>query len=469
LGRNYISRPEGFVNLDDGRVSSPCFLFLYASDTRQEAAARILRESYSLIHEEVGYDAGEIKPAVVAISDALVEYGYSQEARNFYTGFGDNRLPKSNQNFCSAWAGGLRTAYPLLIAGHQLGNKRWLEVARDVLFKLAENGISPTSGLFYENYDLAHDQWSTLGWWMDPSGSEAHSGYINGQVCHYLLLGYLAEKDAKVDQPKWLESAKRVLDHVASVQGKDGRFGYFYSAKDGTILDGDGFSGCWFTPAFATLYQITGENHYLEVARKAMDFYRQDVEGFHVYGGPHDIFKSPDEEGILAWIDAARILHEATNDQRFLSDLLIGLDYEFSWKFACNVVNEVEPLKSLNWCSAGGSVTSVNNSHIHPMGSAILNSILYAVEQTDDDYLRSRLIDTLRWTLTVYLHHDGHYGWGKKGMINERFCYTDSLLLERFPDGSPASTWFCGHSWASGAVLEGLVGYESRRQSQRPS
>ena len=43
-------------------------------------------------------------------------------------------------------------------------------------------------------------------------------------------------------------------------------------------------------------------------------------------------------------------------------------------------------------------------------------------------------------------------------LINERFCYTDSLLNERFPDGSPSSTWFCGHSWASGAVLEGLAG-----------
>jgi hypothetical protein len=43
-------------------------------------------------------------------------------------------------------------------------------------------------------------------------------------------------------------------------------------------------------------------------------------------------------------------------------------------------------------------------------------------------------------------------------MINERFCYTDSLLAERFDDGSPASTWFCAHSWASGAVLEGLAG-----------
>ena len=84
--------------------------------------------------------------------------------------------------------------------------------------------------------------------------------------------------------------------------------------------------------------------------------------------------------------------------------------------------------------------------------------MLYAAELTGDPYIRSRLIDTVRWGLTAYLHHDGDYGWGKKGMVTERFCYTDSLLLERFPDGTPASTWFCAHPWAAGSILEGLTG-----------
>ena len=88
---------------------------------------------------------------------------------------------------------------------------------------------------------------------------------------------------------------------------------------------------------------------------------------------------------------------------------------------------------------------------------AIIDEILYAAKETADEYLWSRLGDTIRWSTTVYLKHDGHYGWGKRGMINERFCYTDSLLLERFEDGAPASTWFCGHPWASGSILEGLV------------
>lgn len=468
-GRNWC-RPDGHVNLDAGEVSTEIFIFLFEHEGRQEAAAGLLRHSYACLHDSVT-DVGGIDEAVGAIADTLVDYGYCEKARNFHTAlYADNRLTESLLGyFSSAWAGGLRTAYPLLVVGHQMNKARWLDCAREIFSNMAAHAMSNRSGLFNDNYDLKKNEWSARGWWYPCMEKPGHSGYVNGQMCHYMLLAYVAEKEAGVERGEWFSAAKRVLDHVAGVQGKDGRFGYTYSEQDGTILDEDGFSGCWFTPAFATLYRITGDRQYLDVARRAMDFYRQDVEAFHVYGGPHDIFKSPDEEGILSWIEAARLLHEATREERFLKDLLTGLDYEFSWKFAYNVVNEVEPLKSKNWCSTGGSVTSVNNSHIHPMGSQVAGSILYATEATGDEYLRSRLIDTVRWTLTVYLHYDGDYGWGKKGMINERFCYTDSLICERFPDGSPAGTWFCAHSWASGAVLEGLVGriLEARRKGSK--
>lgn len=460
-GRNYYSKPEGYINLDKGKVESPFFLFLFKGQSRQESAAKILRKSYKLLRDDIN-DAGNVEEAVIAISDALISRAYNKKAKNFNTTIYDDtsngNVDLNDGYFNSGWTGGAMVAYPLLVAGHQLKNQKWIDCARAALSNLAENAISKKSGLFYENYSLYENQWDTKGWWYSLLENPGHSSYVNGQVCHYLLKGYLLEKQAGTQQQNWLDAAKQVLDKIAQTQPDDGRFGYTYSEEDGTILDDIGFAGFWFVPAFANLYIITGDGKYLNVAKRAMELYRNDVQDFHVYGTPHDIWKSPDEEGILAWINAAKILHEVTGSEQFLKDLLMGLEYEFSWKFAYNVVNEVEPLKSLNWCSTGGSVTSVNNSHIHPMGSAIASSILYAYQQTKDHYFKSRLIDTVRWTLTVYLHRDGHYGWGQKGLINERFCYTDSLLNERFPDGSPASTWFCGHSWASGSVLESLAG-----------
>ena len=459
-GRNFYGRPEGYINLDKGGVESEFFLFLFETRNRHKAASRLLRQSYDLLHDDIN-DAGTVEDAVIAVSGVLVQDGYNEQAKNFYTTLYEDDRPEVNikcEVFGNGWTGGSRTAYPILVAGHQLNRPQWVDCARDILSNIAENAINEQSGLFYENYNTADKSWTTDGWWSSLLENQGHSSYVNGHICHYLLKGYLLEKQIGKDFPQWLKSARKVLDHIADVQGGDGRFGYIYDENDGTILDPVGFAGCWFVPAFANLYRITKDKRYLNVAERAMDFYRNDVKAFHVYGCPHDIWKSPDEEGILAWIEAAKILHEVTEEEQFLDDLLAGLDYEFSWKFAYNVVNEVEPLKGINWCSTGGSVTSVNNSHIHPMGSAIAPSILYAYQQTRDEYWKSRLIDTVRWSLTVYIHNDGDYGWGRKGLINERFCYTDSLLNERFADGSPASTWFCGHSWASGAVLEGLVG-----------
>ena len=470
-GRNFVSRPEGYVDLDRAPVESDFFLFCFTHDARHRAAGRLLREAYAFLHDEVG-DAGSVADAVPAIAQALVDEAYNPAGVNFDTTIFKNtpRIhEKIDNNFLTGWCGGTMAAYPLLVAGRQLGNEQWLSCARGVLSNIAENAISAQSTLFFENYNSVEKQWNTRGWWYPCLENPGHSGYVNGQACHYLLLAYQLEKDAGIDQPAWRAAANRVLDHVVDTQTAAGGFGYTYSEDDGSILDSDGFSGCWFTPALATLYGITGENRYLEAATAAMDFYRRHVETFDVSGGPHDIYKSPDEEGILAWINAARIMHEQTGDERFLQDLQTGLDYEFSWKFAYNVVNEVEPLKSLNWCSTGGSVTSVNNSHIHPMGTAVAASILYAVRHTADPYLASRLVDTIRWSLTVYLRDEKHYGWGGRGLINERFCYTDALLVERFDDGSPASTWFCGHTWASASVLEGLAGavLEAEREDRQ--
>jgi hypothetical protein len=459
-GRNFISRPEGFIDLDKGPIKSELFLFCFQSKTRPEAAARLMRESYDLLRDPVG-DAGTVGEAVTAIADRLVESGYCPEAGNFYNSFYDESQKNTwvlQDKFSSGWTGGTRTALPLLEAGHQLNKSHWLEPARHVLNNIADNAISKKSGLFFENYDLEKKRWDVQGWWYPVLENPGHSGYVNGHICYYLLRGFQIEKNNGTDRSNWLTAVRKVLDHVASERSADNRFGYTYCEETGSINDDIGFSGCWFVPAFALLGQITSDDTYLKIATEAMDAYRRDVLAFEVFGGPHDIWKSPDEEGILAWIEAAKLLHEMTGKKQFLEDLLLGLDVEFSWKFAYNVVNEIEPLKSLKWCSTGGSVTSVNNSHIHPMGSSIAPAIYYAYEQTNDAYLHMRFEDTMRWTLTLYLHHDGHYGWGKKGMINERFCYTDSLLLERFADGSPASTWFCGLNWASGAALEGLVG-----------
>jgi len=183
------------------------------------------------------------------------------------------------------------------------------------------------------------------------------------------------------------------------------------------------------------------------------------------YGGPLDIDKQIDSEGILAYIRAVRRLHAITGEETLLDHLRDAFYYEFTFKFCYNSPVKVPPLSTTGWCSCGGSITSVTNPHIHPMSSSVVDEMLYYLSCREDAYIRSRLQDTILWSCQNHNAFDGELGYGKTGWMSERYCHCEGLMTERFADGSPASTWFALMPWACGSILEGLTGdaWESAR------
>jgi hypothetical protein len=92
------------------------------------------------------------------------------------------------------------------------------------------------------------------------------------------------------------------------------------------------------------------------------------------------------------------------------------------------------------------------------MSSSVMDEMVYFLSRQDDEYIRSRLEDTLLWSCQCHMIADREYGYGRKGWMSERFCHSEGLLTERYPDGLPASTWFALMPWAAGSILEGLTG-----------
>ncbi|NLH96550.1 MAG: hypothetical protein GX477_04325, partial [Clostridiaceae bacterium] len=173
---------------------------------------------------------------------------------------------------------------------------------------------------------------------------------------------------------------------------------------------------------------------------------------------PLDIDKNIDSEGVLAYIRAVRHLHEITGEEHLLMYLRDALYYEYTFKFCYNSPIKIPPLSTAGWSSCGGSITSVVNPHIHPMSSSVMDEMVYFLSRQDDGYIRSRLEDTLLWSCQCHMIADREYGYGRKGWMSERFCHSEGLLTERYPDGTPASTWFALMPWACGSILEGLTG-----------
>ena len=363
------------------------------------------------------------------------------------------------------WTGGGVLAYPLLTAQQTLGLPESIFDGGKGPIRIMDqivDGYNPKSGLLYDVIRPCGGQLSESrvnGWW---SGfhlvEDCHSAYTNGSAVFYLfkMIAFMQEHSLPVDA-KWLQIGEQVLDTVIELQREDGAYGYTYSQHERKVLDWEGFAGCWFAAACALAYRQTQKSHYLASARKAVDYYAVFVKDLNCSGTPMDTYKAVDEEGNLAFVRAARLLHEITGEAEYLKLLQYGADYECLWRYGFKAKPEYPPLDTCGWNSCGGSVTSISNPHVHPMGLLVTSDLKYLAQQTGDSYYQQRADDGVNWLMATMELYPDTMGYGRYGVLSERTCPSDGLVIERYSDGTPCSTWFSYNGWAAANSLEALV------------
>ena len=356
-----------------------------------------------------------------------------------------------------SWTNGLSAAVPMLTSAHRLGDLNMRAQAIDCIDHIVHHSINEKNGLpFMVEKDGI---WSNNGWWADRLHVPGHAAYLVGQCVYLLLKAWAWEQQRGFDHPDWLDFAARVIDRTERTRNTDGEYPYVFSEKTGAGLEYDSFSGAWCMAAAAYYAHLTGDHSRVsELLHSESWYYDAYVRRQECYGGPLDIDKNIDSEGILAYIRAVRYLHAITGDDALLNHLRDALHYEFTFKFCYNSPIKVPPLSTVGWSSCGGSITSVTNPHIHPMSSSVMDEMYYYLAHREDGYIRSRLTDTILWSCQCHATFDREYGYGKTGWMSERFCHSEGLVKERYPDGTLASTWFALMPWACGSLLEGLTG-----------
>lgn len=431
-------------------------LFDYAAKD-ERALHQGLKQVYSRYHQPPRR-TGTGRQAVAAIAGAIARDAWLEE-KKAYAGFVFDRPEGFEYRLLPSisWTNGLAAATPMLYSAWRLGNGEMRRQALLCIEHMAENCMNEQAGLPFtaENGGV----WSNCGWWYDRQPAPGHAAYLVGQFVYLLLKAYALEKQNGAMHPNWLQLAGRILETTEKSVNGDGEYPYILSDKTGAGLVYDSFSGAWCMAAAAYYSYLTGERGYLPQLLRSEEYYhRMYVKHQECYGGPLDIDKQMDSEGILAYIRAVRYLHAVTGREELLSHLQDGLHYEFTFKFIYNTPIQVPPLSTVGWSSCGGSITSVTNPHIHPMSSSVLDEMLYYLSFREDAYILSRMEDTAAWSCQCHNTYDKEYGYGKKGWMSERFCHSQGLLTEHYPDGSPASTWFALMPWACGSLLEGLTG-----------
>lgn len=433
-------------------------LYLYDFAAENETAIhRIIEDVYRRFHQPPRLGA-TFDETVSDISAAIFQDAFLDEQKNYSTmiSYQDGVVQRQPHTSIS-WTGGVEIAVPLLMAALRTGHQEMREQAVSCIQNIVDHSWNPDASLPFDSY--ADGVWTTNGWWAHLLENRGHSSYVVGEAVYYILKGYQYEKELKqMEHADWLEFARKTVCQMEKTK-QNLEYPYIFSEKDGSGIEYDSFAGCWCLAARCMLGKITANTDILTDCLKTEKYYYHHfVERAECYGTPMDTYKAVDSEGILAYIHAVRILHESLGGDELLEHLCVALKYEFSFKFAYNVPIQVQPLSRIGWSSSGGSVTSTANPHIHPMSNSVLEDILYCYCQTQDEYYQSRLLDTLYWGMQTYSRFDGEYDFGKKGWMSERFCYCDGLLCEKYPDGSPSSTWFYFLPWGAANILEGMCG-----------
>lgn len=399
------------------------------------------------------------KKAINDLTSALIENCYDWKHHYFPTVLSGTN-PDSGTSGDMAWTGGLQVAYPLAVASRHVPQAKDLVI--DFVENLIKHGVNHNAKMFYEGKD--GETWKVCGWWKkdievyDQAMNrlpEAHSAYINGQATCYLLKTYqIAKKDnwpvERLDQ--WLSTCIEIIDGVIEQQRFDGALGCYFDPKDGRACEYNSFQGSWFLAGIAELAKLTGDKKYFKAFERGNDFYWQFHKNVELWGMPIDTRDAVDQEGNLAYVTALKTMHEVTGDNHLIDQLVHALHYDFSWKFAYNTEFANEPLRSLRWPSSGGCITSSHNIHIHQMGNLICEEMYYAYQQTGDDYIKSRLKDTLNWGLGTHNPSDNYFGFGQAGWATEQFFHSDGRQDDpsRIEDGG---IWYDYLSWAAACTL----------------
>jgi len=455
---------EGSFSLEPGEtLDLKLFVYSFKAEDRR-AFNFIIKNQVSLFHEEPRKVVSP-RRGLEDLAEALFNDAYDPRAKNYatVTRLVDGKVVRDEGSFSIAWTGGMVVATPMLMASTRLDREDMRLQALECIQDIVDNSLNEKSGLPYDA--KSNGEWTTSGWWeyyiwKPVEGVSAHSSYLAGQALFYILKAYELEiqfNDTRHED--WLDFVIKISNRIERTKNVDHEYPYRWSPETGEPIDYDAMGGAWCLATRAYLARILDDSTMLRQADESITHYwSKFVKQMNCYGTPHDVWMATEEEGVLAFVKAATILHRYTGDEKYLVYLRDGIDYEFTWKYCYNTKVMVPPLSNLNWSSSGSSGTSVANPHVHPMGNLIMDEILYYSRITGDNYYLKRAKDVYYWPLQSYNHVDGALDFGKKGWMSERHCPHQGLLIEEYPDGDPASIWFVYHSWASGCALESLCG-----------
>ena len=198
------------------------------------------------------------------------------------------------------------------------------------------------------------------------------------------------------DASEFKAAAKRIVDVVRAGVREDGALGSIWYGITGEVMNYNGDSGGFVLMGLVRYWLMSGDDSLLPIIERAFEYYyTQDINHFRCFGGAMDC-ASIDKEGIQPFFTSAKLMYEATGDDKYLEYARKAAWYFASWIYIQNPIYDADDdLTVYNWRPAGANIVGVEHPALDEYGSLLIGEYIW-LSKIDNEPLW-REIAALMW------------------------------------------------------------------------
>ncbi|MGI6634659.1 MAG: hypothetical protein ACOX7B_05760 [Christensenellales bacterium] len=146
---------------------------------------------------------------------------------------------------------------------------------------------------------------------------------------------------------------------------------------EGKKLVSGGCNGSFVVKGLLEVYDVCGDERYLECARNAYEaYFERDMQFFRCTAGAIDC-DSVDKESAFPLIYSGLALWKAMDKKRYLDMAMQSASYFLSWMFCYDAVYDVDSdFAKMGYFTSGGTAVSTEHQCIDPYASVAIPDLM---------------------------------------------------------------------------------------------